>query len=96
LEEVLKGKDSIKNLRWLLTLLLNEGADEGEEPLTEMQIGKMVHAGNLKEVTTAVYAAFSVGNKGSTEPTEDVEPERENDEDEEGSEGKNAQSGEVS
>ena len=28
LDEVLKGKDSIKNLRWLLTLLINEGADD--------------------------------------------------------------------
>ena len=27
LAEMLIGKDGIKNLRWLLTLLLNEGAD---------------------------------------------------------------------
>lgn len=35
LDEVLAGKDSIKNLRWLLTVLLNEGAEEGEPELTE-------------------------------------------------------------
>ena len=35
LDTVLSGKDSIKNLRWLLTVLLNEGAADDEEPLTE-------------------------------------------------------------
>ena len=29
LDKALSGKDSVKNLRWLLTLLLNEGADDG-------------------------------------------------------------------
>ena len=35
LAEVLSGKEGIKNLRWLLTLLLNEGAGDDEDPLTE-------------------------------------------------------------
>ena len=29
LDKALSGKDSVKNLRWLLTLLLNEGAEDG-------------------------------------------------------------------
>ena len=33
LDTVLSGKDSIKNLRWLLTVLLNEGAEDDEEPV---------------------------------------------------------------
>lgn len=68
LDEVLKGKDSIKNLRWLLTLLLNEGADEGEEELTEKAVGRMIHTGNFNEVKTAIFRAFAIGNSGSEEP----------------------------
>ena len=61
LAEMLKGKDGIKNLRWLLTLLLNEGADDGEEQLTEKQVGKMIHTGNFNEVKTAIFKAFAMG-----------------------------------
>ena len=32
LDTVLSGKDSIKNLRWLLTVLLNEGAADDRLP----------------------------------------------------------------
>ena len=70
LGEVLQGKDSIKNLRWLLTLLLNEGADDGEELLTEKQVGKMIHAGNFSEMKTAIFKAFSVGSSGGDQPAE--------------------------
>ena len=68
LAEVLSGKESIKNLRWLLTLLLNEGAGDGEEPLTEKQVGHMIHTGNFDEVRTAIFRAFAMGNSGTTEP----------------------------
>ena len=73
LAEMLKGKDGIKNLRWLLTLLLNEGADDGEEQLTEKQVGKMIHTGNFNEVKTAIFRAFAMGNSGTTEPPQDDE-----------------------
>lgn len=78
LDKVLSGKDSIKNLRWLLTLLLNEGADEGEEELTEKQVGKLIHTGNFLEVKTAIFKAFSLGNNGTEEP-----PARDDEEDDE-------------
>ena len=85
LDDALQGKDSIKNLRWLLTLLLNEGAEAGEKPLTEKEVGRMIHVGNLSEVKTAVFKAFSYGNNGGKEPEEP-------DEEEESEEG-NAQAG---
>lgn len=85
LDNALQGKDSIKNLRWLLTLLLNEGAGDGENPLTEKEVGRMIHVGNLSEVKTAVFKAFSYGNNSGEEPEEQ-------DEEEESEEG-NAQAG---
>ena len=77
-DKVLSGKDSIKNLRWLLTLLLNEGADEGEEMLTEKQVGKLIHTGNFLEVKSSIFKAFSLGNNGTEEP-----PARDDEEDDE-------------
>lgn len=79
LDTVLSGKESIKNLRWLLTVLLNEGAAEDEEPLTEKQVGKLIHTGNFADVKAAIFKAFSMGNTGSPEP-----PERDAEDDEEG------------
>lgn len=78
LDTVLSGKDSIKNLRWLLTVLLNEGAEDDEEPLTEKQVGKLIHTGNFAEVKTAIFKAFSMGNNGTHEP-----PEQDGEDDEE-------------
>ena len=78
LDTVLSGKDSIKNLRWLLTVLLNEGAEDDEEPLTEKQVGKLIHTGNFAEVKTAIFKAFSMDNNGTPEP-----PEQDGEDDEE-------------
>lgn len=80
LDTVLSGKDSIKNLRWLLTVLLNEGAKDDEEPLTEKQVGKLIHTGNFAEVKTAIFKAFSMGNNGTPEPPEPPEQDGEDDE----------------
>jgi len=92
LDEVLQGKDSIKNLRWLLTLLINEGAEESEEPLTEKAVGRMIHTGNFDEVKTAIFRAFSLGNSGGADPQSDED--REEDEDD-GEEEKNAEAGKA-
>lgn len=89
LDEVLKGKDSIKNLRWLLTLLLNEGADEDEEELTEKAVGRMIHTGNFNEVKTAIFRAFAIGNSGTEEPQTAAGEDDEDDEEER----KNAEAG---
>lgn len=62
LPEKMSGKDNIKNLRWMLTLLMNEGRDENEPEFTEMQVGRMIHVGNLMSVKDAMFKAISVGN----------------------------------
>lgn len=67
--EAMTGKDGFKNLRFLLTVLLNEGDDPGNE-LTEREVGKLIHVGNLNAVKDAIFAAISVGNTGSTVPAE--------------------------
>ena len=84
LDKALSGKDSIKNLRWLLTLLLNEGAEDGEEELTEKQVGKLIHTGNFLDVKSSIFKAFSMGNNGTEEPpTRDDEEEEDDEEDNE-------------
>lgn len=93
LDEVLSGRDSIKNLRWLLTVLLNEGAEEGEPELTEKQVGKLIHTGNFAEVKDAIFKAFSMGNNGTEEPP--ARDDEEDDEEEDGAEEKNTQAGGV-
>jgi hypothetical protein len=88
LDTVLSGNESIKNLRWLLTLLLNEGAADDEEPLTEKQVGRLIHTGNFAEVKSAIFKAFSIGNNGTEEP-----PAHEDEEDDEEENTKNATAG---
>ena len=91
LDEVLSGKDSIKNLRWLLTVLLNEGAEAGDPELTEKEVGRMIHTGNFVEVKSAIFKAFSMGNNGTPEPPEQDEADDDGEEDD----GKNAEAGGV-
>lgn len=67
------NKDWIKNTKWLLAMLINEGADEGEPEVTEQQVGRWIHMGNITEVQSAMLKAFAVGTRGTTEPT-DEEP----------------------
>lgn len=91
LDKVLSGRDSIKNLRWLLTVLLNEGAEEGEPELSEKQVGKLIHTGNFAEVKDAIFKAFSMGNNGAEEPP--ARDDEEDDEEEDSTEEKNAAAG---
>lgn len=60
----------IKDLRWLLTLIINEGMEEGETPLTEQQTGKMIHIGNLPAIKDAIFAAFAYSANGGEEKEE--------------------------
>lgn len=66
----LSGKVLFKNLKWLLTILLNEGADENDEKLTEIQVGKLIHTGNLRSVQETVFKAFSIGSCGSEQQSD--------------------------
>lgn len=87
------NKDWIKNTKWLLALLINEGAEEGEPEVTEKQVGRWIHTGNIVEVQREMMKAFSVGTRGTTEPVRNQEDEDADDQD--GDEG-NAKSGQVS
>lgn len=90
LSEIVRGKDNLKNIRWLLTLLINEGADDGEEQLTEKQVGKLIHTGNLLNIQNDIFKSFSIGNNGVAEVEKDTEEEEPDDEEDDE---KNAQSG---
>ena len=83
------NKDWIKNTKWLLALLINEGAEEGEAEVTEKQVGRWIHTGNIVEVQREMLKAFSVGTRGTTEPVQNSES------DADGSDEGDAESGQV-
>lgn len=62
------NSDMIKDMRWLLTLIINEGLEEGEQPLTEKQVGKLIHIGNLNQIKDAIFSAFAYSVNGGEEP----------------------------
>ena len=71
-----KNPDWVKDTKWLLTMLINEGLleeDENAALFTEQQIGRLIHVGNLSEVQRAIYASFAKGTAGDKEerPDED-------------------------
>ena len=59
-DHIRTGPDRIKNLRWLLTELINEGAADEDQKLTERDVGKILHPGLLAEAQNAVFNAFAV------------------------------------
>ena len=70
LPELMQGKDKFKNVRTLLTILLNEGdAAYGDAALTEAEVGRLIHTGNIAAVQNSIMAAFVVGTNGATEST---------------------------
>jgi hypothetical protein len=65
LPEIMSGKSKFKNVRTLLTILLNEGgAETGEAPLTEEQAGRLIHTGNFSEIQQAIMRSFIKGTGG--------------------------------
>lgn len=68
LEELITDdKNAFRNIKWLLTLLINEGADDSEDHLNERQVGKMIHAENLQYIINVVLKAYGVGTSGKTD-----------------------------
>ena len=67
----------IKDLRWLLTLIINEGMEEDEQPLTEKRVGKLIHIGNLKQIKDAMFSAFAYSVNGGEKPEEPNEQTKE-------------------
>ena len=70
--------DWVKDTKWLLTLLINEGLleeDENAEIMEEQRVGRLIHMGNLAEVQRAIYASFAAGTAGDGEGSGDTETE---------------------
>lgn len=78
LGEKLDGKEGPHNMRWLATAMLNEAMEENETPLTEKQVGRMIHSGNLAYVKTTIFRCIAVGNVGEDAAKETEESEEEN------------------
>lgn len=69
-----KNPNLFKDTRWLLTLLINEGLlaeDENAQMLDEKRVGRLIHAGNLKEVQSAIFKSFAQGTAGDEEAQEE-------------------------
>lgn len=96
LADILNGEHSMKNMKWLLALLINEGKEENEPDIDERQVGRFLHVGNMQEVMQHVYKAFALGNAGDEETTSETLAEDETDEADEAAEDgeeKNAEPG---
>lgn len=57
----------MKDLRYLVALMINEGAPEGEPELTEKQVGKLINMSNMVAAMNAVTAAISFGESGTVQ-----------------------------
>lgn len=76
-------KTSIKAIRYLLTVLINEDIDykndingTNEPHLDERQIGRMITAQNMKEMVQAILSSFSSSVPESDDDTPNVESEQ--------------------
>ena len=77
----------VKDTKWLLTMLINEGLleeDEYAELLTETKVGRLIHIGNMREVQRAIYASFAAGTAGDGDEETDNDVESEEGGDSEG------------
>ena len=57
-------KNKFRNIRWFMTLLLNEGRGENEKALTEEQVGRLINWSNFTEVNKAISLALSISQTG--------------------------------
>jgi len=64
-------RDTFKNLRYILTVLINEGIDDEENDrphVEERWVGRKITAGNIHELGDSILRAF---NEGTPEPDEE-------------------------
>lgn len=66
-EKLSDDKNMIKNIKWLFALLLNEGREENEPELTEKEVGRIIHVGNINVIKGAIFNAFAFGANGGEE-----------------------------
>lgn len=74
------NKDWVKDTRWLFTLLINEARlaeNENAEILSEQKVGRLINAGNLREIQQAIFAAFASGTTGKEENGNNITEETE-------------------
>ena len=74
------NKDWVKDTKWLLTMLINEGLleeDENAELLSEDKVGRLIHLGNIREVQNAIFASFAAGTAGDGNEDEEENGESE-------------------
>lgn len=65
----------VKDTRWLLTLLINEGIleeDENAETMKEERVGRLIHVGNLEQIQQAIFASFAKGTAGDGEDEQET------------------------
>jgi hypothetical protein len=89
--DAIQGDNRIKDLIWIMTLLLNEGAaytqymttgqETGAEVLTERIVSLILNSTNLTLIQSSIYKAFTLSNSGTTEPPETGGDDDEADED---------------
>ncbi len=76
LTDVLKDQRTIfRNLKYILTVLINEGIDDeesGRAHVEERWVGRKITANNLQNLTKDILSAFSEGSPESDE--EDISP----------------------
>lgn len=84
ISKISEKMQSIKELKFLLTLLLNEGRGEDEPEFSEREVGRMIHTGNFVEAKDSILKAFSIG---TADPDADPEDEENNEKNSIASEG---------
>jgi len=84
-------KNAIKNLRYLLAVLINEDIDcqndealeRGEKPrllhVDERYVGRYISAENMNEMTTSIYKSFAAGTPEPEEDAPNATSEQQND-----------------
>jgi len=99
--DAIQGDNRIKDLIWIMTLLLNEGAaytqfletgnDTGAEVLSERIVSLILNSTNLTLIQSSIYKAFTLSNTGTTEPPpgDDEPPDDDEENDDEDTDGEN-------
>ena len=74
-------RHSISNLRYILTVLINEDIDirndlgEQLQPVTERYVGRHINTDNMSEIIGAIYGCFNDGApKVDNDDSEDLDP----------------------
>lgn len=56
----LTKRGGAETLKWMATMMLNEGKCKDDELLTEKEVGKLIHRGNMEEVEQYIKVAMDI------------------------------------